>query len=89
MSFYKWTVEIEIHPTWVADGFDLTNERLCEMLQRELPYAKENETIGCILEQPDPKQIRVERGYKVDGYKPFLCDRCECFPCVCVDEVNR
>lgn len=36
---FKWTVEIEVSETWVADGFEATSERMHEILCRALPYA--------------------------------------------------
>lgn len=38
-QWFKWTVEIEVHETWVADGFDMTEDRLRHMLEMALPYA--------------------------------------------------
>ncbi len=70
---YKWTVEIEVDPLWVADGFDLTTDRLQDMLMNELRHATSSEISGAVLKAPDPKQIRAEQGYKEPGYQPF-CD---------------
>jgi hypothetical protein len=67
---YVWTVTIEIDPKWVADGFDLDEDRLEEMLMQELSSATGSEVGGKVLKAPDPKQIRAEQGYKEPGYKP-------------------
>lgn len=39
MSKLKWTVEFEVSPTWVEDGFDLTDEDALDMLAHRLPWA--------------------------------------------------
>lgn len=71
MKTYKWVVEIEIDPLWVADGFDLTDARAHSILRGELPYAHSGEITTKVLSAPDPKQIRCEQGYHEPGYKPF------------------
>lgn len=69
---YKWTVEITVDPIWVADGFNLTEDRLLDILQQELGFVCSHEVGGKVLKAPDPKQIRAEQGYKEEGYKPYL-----------------
>jgi hypothetical protein len=71
---YKWTVQIEIDPIWVRDGFNLTRERMLEILSKTLDFAYEHEFDAQIISAPDPKQIRVEQGHKVEGYEPYLKD---------------
>ncbi len=71
---YRWTVEIEVDPIWVADGFDLDEEDLNDMLRQRLGYAHSDEYSGRVLKAPDPKQIRAEQGYDEPGYKPYLED---------------
>jgi hypothetical protein len=61
--FYKWTVEIEVNEVWVADGFDLTDERLKEMIESELGYSYSHETRVQVLKAPSPKKIRRAQGY--------------------------
>ena len=79
---YIWTVEIHIDPTWVADGFDLDNNRLEAMLMRELSSATGAEVGGYVLKAPDPKQIRAEQGYTEEGYKARIpCDCGYCGEC--------
>jgi hypothetical protein len=82
-GYYKWKVEIAVHPRWVADGFNLTEERLDSILERVFDHAYEHEFEGRVLKAPDPEQIRAEQGYKVEGRKPRLCVRCEQYPCDC------
>ena len=69
MKDYTWTVKIHISPIWVADGFDLDNDRLQDMLMSELNCATDSEVSGEVISAPDSKQIRVEQGYNVPGYK--------------------
>jgi hypothetical protein len=38
-QWFKWTIEIQVEQTWVADGFDLTDERALDMLAHELGWA--------------------------------------------------
>lgn len=61
--FYRWTIEIWVDPTWVADGFDLDNDRVHDMMARALPYAYGHELGGMVIAKPDPKVIRKEQGY--------------------------
>ncbi len=64
MKFFKWTVEIEVAEAWVEDGFDLTEERLKDMVEADLMYSYHNECKVKILEAPDPKEIRKVQGYE-------------------------
>lgn len=61
---FKWTVEIEIDEVWVADGFELTEERLIDMVQSDLQYATESEIKVKILKSPDEKAISKAQGYE-------------------------
>lgn len=77
MKPYKWVVEIDVAPIWVADGFDLTNDRLRRMLARELPHARGDEIVGSVLASPDPQQIRCEQGHVAPGYSPRYHEEAE------------
>jgi hypothetical protein len=61
---FTWTVSITVDETWVADGFDLTEERLHDIMARALPYAFGHEFSGKVLEAPPPNDIRVAQGYE-------------------------
>ena len=63
MKFYTWTVKISVADTWVADGFDLTEDRLNDILQRELSYAYSTEVKGEIVKSPNADKIAKEQGY--------------------------
>ena len=60
---FKWAVEIEVDEKWVADGFDLTEERVIDMLQNDLRFAYESEVGARILKAPSEKAIRIAQGY--------------------------
>lgn len=64
---FKWTVEIEVSPVWVADGFDLDDDRAERMLERMLPWARSTEMSARVLTAPDPRSIRKEQGYVDPG----------------------
>ena len=64
MNKFKWTIEIEVAETWVADGFDPTEERFKEMVLTDLIYAYDQEVNVTILQRPDPKLIRQAQGYE-------------------------
>ncbi len=63
---FVWTVQITVHPTWVADGFDLTDERADGMLAATLPWANGSEFAAKVLSAPDADEIAMEQGYR-DG----------------------
>lgn len=63
-GFFKWTVEIQVHKTWVEDGFDLDDDRAHAMLCHELSHAYSPELKAKVLSAPDRKAIRKMQGYK-------------------------
>lgn len=63
-DWFRWEAEIFVHKTWVEDGFNLTDERLTEIMMRALPHATGNEVKCQVLSAPDPKSIRAAQGYK-------------------------
>lgn len=63
-DWFEWTVKIRIDPTWVMDGFDLTDERLHDMITSDLQWAYPDEVEGEIVESPDPQRIRKVQGYE-------------------------
>lgn len=64
---FKWTVQIEIDETWVADGFELTADRVQDMLLSELSYAREDEVSARVLRAPSPAAIRRAQGYSTES----------------------
>jgi hypothetical protein len=60
----KWIVEFEVDESWVADGFELTNERASDMMSEALPYAYGPEHSARVLHAPEPDLIATIQGYK-------------------------
>ncbi len=56
VAFLKWTCEIEVHPCWFADGFELTEERLKAMIENELPHSYGHETRVKVTGQPSEQE---------------------------------
>ncbi len=63
MAKLKWTVELSVDESWVADGFDLTEERAGEMLAGALPYAYNHELDARIIKAPDALRVAQLQGY--------------------------
>lgn len=62
---FKWTLEVEVDETWVADGFDFHEDRVRELAEGLIAYAYPHEVKVRVLSAPDPKAIRKAQGYKV------------------------
>ena len=59
MAMLRWTVRFAVDSSWVADGFDLTDERAKDMLNGDLRYAMGCELGARVLSYPPA--IRVAR----------------------------
>jgi len=59
---FKWTIEISVDEIWVADGFDMTDDRATEMMLTELCWAGGHEVSAKVLETPKPERIRKAQG---------------------------
>lgn len=70
-KFFKWTVEFQVDETWVADGFELTDERALEMLQNDLTYAYGHELKAKVISAPDKEAIRKAQGYRFPDDEPI------------------
>lgn len=57
MKKFKWRVEFEIDETWVADGFNLTEDVAKEMIENYLGWAHPSETAAKIVSSPPEKDI--------------------------------
>ncbi len=66
MARQKWTIEIEVDDTWVADGFDMDDERAHIMLHEHLPWARDHELEARVTKAPNPNVIRKLQGYPVE-----------------------
>ena len=63
MKKYKWIIEITVDKTWVADGFNLTKDRVNDEVRKMLPYALGYEVSARVLASPPPFEIAKEQGY--------------------------
>ena len=64
MKIFKWVVEFEVTEAWVADGFNLSEEKAKNMLANCLPFAYGTELSAKIKKAPSEKSIRLMQGYK-------------------------
>lgn len=62
-TFYEWTVKFRVNATWVADGFNLDDDRARSMLEGDLDYAYGWELDAKVVKAPDPQHIAWEQGY--------------------------
>lgn len=70
----KWTIEIEVDETWVADGFDIPDDDAVQfMTMRFLPYAYGHEIGGKVLKRPPDEVVAKLQGYKT--VEDYLKDR--------------
>ena len=66
MKKFKWVVEFTVDEIWVADGFDLTEDRAIDMLSETLPFANiDGELSAKIIKAPDKNKILKTQGYKI------------------------
>jgi hypothetical protein len=63
MTRFKWTVEFEVSDNWVADGFDLTDDRALAMLMSDLGWATPDELGARVIKRPRDEDIAREQGY--------------------------
>lgn len=63
-KMYKWTVEFEVAPVWVADGFDMTDERAQNMLREDLSLSSSSEVTARVIKAPKATDIAREQGFK-------------------------
>lgn len=64
MARLKWTVEFSVDSSWVADGFDLTDERAKSMLANDLRYAYGYELGAKVVKYPPAIKVARLQGYK-------------------------
>lgn len=63
-DFFYWTVRIGVHKSWVADGFDLTQDEAHERLRAVLPHCHGSEFSAEVLASPLAETILREQGYQ-------------------------
>lgn len=66
---FKWTVEFEVDETWVADGFDLTDEQALDMLWSQISTAYRIEISAKVINRPRAASIARAQGYGRDTSK--------------------
>lgn len=66
MKKFRWTVEIEIDETWVADGFDLTDERAHNIMCAALGHARSTEIRCRVTRRPPLVDINIVQGASHD-----------------------
>ena len=71
MPMLKWTVEFSVDSTWVADGFDLTDERAKEMLNNDLRYAYGHELKAKVTKYPSAEKVARLQGYTSSQDGPY------------------
>lgn len=60
---FKWTIEIEVDPIWVADGFDLSDDtRTLDWLQNDLTGAAQSELGARVIKSPNQDAIDRVQG---------------------------
>ena len=58
-----WTVKLSVAESWVADGFDLTNERALSMLAHDLQFANIGTELSAkVIKAPNKKRIEKLQG---------------------------
>ena len=63
MKTFKWVVEFEVTETWVADGFNITDNKAMSMMEEVLPFASGSEFKARVIKAPAAKLIRITQGY--------------------------
>jgi hypothetical protein len=69
---YEWTVKIRIAPAAVADGFNLTQEKLYCALLRGYPYLRGDFLDVEIVATPGDDKIAREMGYPDSNDPVFM-----------------
>jgi hypothetical protein len=63
MKTFKWVVEFEVTENWIADGFNITDQKVTGMIEQALPFASGAEFSAKVIKAPDAKLIRKTQGY--------------------------
>lgn len=68
----KWTIEITIDESWVADGFDFDDDRLDGLLNHLVPYALSHERSARVVKMPPPGAIDKLQNEGVPEYDAVM-----------------
>lgn len=63
-EWFEWNVNIQVHKTWVADGFELTDDKAHDIMARHLSYANGSEIKCKVTASPDAEDVAKTQGYK-------------------------
>lgn len=67
MRKFKWMVQFEVDEIWVADGFQMTDQRALNMLAHDLDYANmDTELHARVVAGPELLDVAKAQGYKND-----------------------
>jgi hypothetical protein len=64
---FRWVVEFAIDSSWVADGFEIDDERAHEMLAKAVPYAFNTEIEAKVISAPTREHVARVQGYAIKG----------------------
>lgn len=62
-DWFSWVVRLDVHKTWVEDGFELTEPRARDMLAGTLSYADGSELGAKLIRSPDADRVAKMMGY--------------------------
>ena len=80
MKRFTWLVAFTIDETWVADGFEIDDERAQSMIESACPFACGHEVRGRVVKSPPASAIKaVQSGY--DEVEPHEVESRQCRDC--------
>jgi len=71
--FFRWVVEIRMDEKWVADGFDITDQRMCDTIMAVYPHISGTEVECQVISHPPDEEVAKEMGFK--NVQEYLEDR--------------
>jgi hypothetical protein len=74
-KWFKWVVEFQVDTTWVADGFEMTDERAADMLANDLQSAYTHELRAKVIKRPALSKILAVQGYNREEQKILRAHR--------------
>lgn len=67
---FKWIIEVEVDEMWVADGFELDDRRVEDIMMHTLPHAYSHEIGGRVISGPPEEEIARAQGFKsIEAYR--------------------
>jgi hypothetical protein len=71
---YRWLIQVDVPPAWVANGLDLTEDRVATMFACYFGHIPTGDIETTVLASPDPLQIGTECGANHEGYRRYYCE---------------